>query len=255
MDNSTVPFVQTKAGFEYGLEIKASVREGINGHFIIIEDIVESSFSFGKDLVIYNGEHMKIGMKKSSDTKLGMPYNQCINDFKPFDNSSLVSRTIQFNKIYRKDKCNKLCYFKNAVADFNCTFENIWPSGNDVKCQDIRGFDPYYRNFNFTKSCSEVCPLECESEFYDLYVSQTQVSNVQSGNISFALNVYFTDLKVLKISQYAKTSEADLVSNIGGTLGLFIGFQIFSIVEILELFVNLALKLGKKVKTYVNESK
>ncbi len=124
MENSTVPFVQTKAGFEYGLEIKASVREGINGHFIIIEDIVESSFSFGKDLVIYNGEHMKIGMKKSSDTKLGMPYNQCINDFKPFDNSSLVSRTIQFNKIYRKDKCNKLCYFKNAIADFNCTFEN-----------------------------------------------------------------------------------------------------------------------------------
>jgi hypothetical protein len=53
-----------------------------------------------------------------------------------------------------------------------------------------------------------------------------------------AFNVYYKDLKYTKISQTAKANIEDLVSDLGGLLGLFIGVSFMSIMEIFGKILN-----------------
>ena len=54
------------------------------------------------------------------------------------------------------------------------------------------------------------------------------------------LEIFYDELKEMVISQEVKTSMGDLVSNIGGILGLFLG-NIFT--NFLTLFVFIYIKL------------
>lgn len=58
------------------------------------------------------------------------------------------------------------------------------------------------------------------------------------NNMPNTTNFWFipNDLSLLEITQIPKTSMIDLISNIGGTLGLFVGMTFLSFVEILDLF-------------------
>ena len=51
--------------------------------------------------------------------------------------------------------------------------------------------------------------------------------------------VYYDDLKYTLITQQPKTLLVDLVPNIGGILGLFVGTSFLSFVEIIELIIEL----------------
>jgi hypothetical protein len=50
----------------------------------------------------------------------------------------------------------------------------------------------------------------------------------------YSINVYYQNLKYTLISQHPKTELFGLYSNIGGTLGLFLGFSFISIIELFE---------------------
>ena len=63
-----------------------------------------------------------------------------------------------------------------------------------------------------------------------------------------SLNIYFEQLSYTEISQNAKTELVDLVSNIGGLLGLFIGTSFLSFVEIIEIFIEVFVILCTKFK-------
>ena len=52
--------------------------------------------------------------------------------------------------------------------------------------------------------------------------------------------IYFGDLRYTLISQQPKTILADLVSNVGGTLGLFLGMSFLSFIEIVEIIFELS---------------
>ena len=55
----------------------------------------------------------------------------------------------------------------------------------------------------------------------------------------FALRVYYDDLKYTLIKQQPKIELFDLISNIGGTLGLFLGFSFISLLELFEVVAEL----------------
>jgi len=50
---------------------------------------------------------------------------------------------------------------------------------------------------------------------------------------------YYPRLEYTLINQIAKMNSFDLVSSVGGTLGLFIGFSFFTLVEIIEIISEL----------------
>ena len=61
-----------------------------------------------------------------------------------------------------------------------------------------------------------------------------------------AVRIYYDELRETVINQEAKMSWTDLVSNIGGSLGLFLGMSFLSIVEFIELFIRTILIILKK---------
>lgn len=56
--------------------------------------------------------------------------------------------------------------------------------------------------------------------------------------------VYYDELKVTQISESPSISLVNLVANIGGTCGLFIGMSVLTIVEFFELIFGLAVIFG-----------
>ncbi len=54
-------------------------------------------------------------------------------------------------------------------------------------------------------------------------------------------------LKYTEISEIPKTSPVDLLSSIGGSLGLFLGLSFLSFIQVLEIVVEGFLLMKKKV--------
>ena len=52
-------------------------------------------------------------------------------------------------------------------------------------------------------------------------------------------NVYYDELEYTLIRQQPKIEPFGLISNIGWTLGLFIGFSFISILELIEIVAEL----------------
>ena len=89
------------------------------------------------------------------------------------------------------------------------------------------------------------CPEECDSIQYDISHSSTKLSpqyelfnNMQIDNYIF-FNVYYENLQYTVIDQIAQMNVFDLISNIGGNLGLFIGISFLSFAELIELLVEI----------------
>jgi len=60
--------------------------------------------------------------------------------------------------------------------------------------------------------------------------------------------IYFENHQYTVISQQPQFSVADLVSNIGVLFGLFMGFSLLSLVDLLEMMLEITLVLFKKNK-------
>ena len=107
-------------------------------------------------------------------------------------------------------------------------------------------------------NCSDNCPLECETISYSTTQQaidykpspsrflKSKEAIKQLNNISgisdemlrrsmLSLYIYYEDLTYAEIGQIPKVTGPDLISDIGGTLGLFLGVSLMSFVEVIEL--------------------
>jgi hypothetical protein len=62
-----------------------------------------------------------------------------------------------------------------------------------------------------------------------------------------SVNIYFDALQSTRIEEFKQVEFFDLIANIGGTLGLFIGISLLSFVELVELVLELAFVDHKKI--------
>lgn len=118
-----------------------------------------------------------------------------------------------------------------------------------------------YRSF-----CLSQCPLECETVSFtykkeswpldenavsSLYYNRTK-DFLESTNSSYSIHsvgslkrtildvyFYYEDLSYTEITQIPKMSVTNLISDIGGTFGLFLGLSLLSLVEIAHIIVAL----------------
>ncbi len=73
-----------------------------------------------------------------------------------------------------------------------------------------------------------------------LLVSTNQIKDFVS------LNIYFAYMRDTKIEQTPKTGIIELISNLGGALGIFLGFSVFSLIEIVEVIAQVIIVFVKK---------
>jgi len=203
-------------------------------------------------------------VKKKIDIKLDSPFNDCYkNASNSESNKTLINFIHNKNRTYTQNECIELCInliFNETndcdatlTYDLEVTIETIIISG--TRLQDKKAcIQKFMDEFNKLDICNNYCPLECDSYTYDITESVQPIlgSGDLSSNFSypefltfknftntfFSVNVYFEDLVYTLITQQAKYEVFDLVSSIGGIIGLFIGFSFISLLEIFEIIAE-----------------
>ena len=136
----------------------------------------------------------------------------------------MAREIIQQNITYRQKYCYELC-FKNylskyAVAHNVSIIEALWDK---------------YDEFDKKEICSHRCPLECSSTSFDITQNEIEYNNGAYMEINF----FYTDLKYTEFSQSIKTTEADLISNTGGVLGIFLELSFMSAYRLITFIFDI----------------
>lgn len=91
-----------------------------------------------------------------------------------------------------------------------------------------------------TAECTTNCPRECETTKFDVNIFAKQLpANKAERERIIRILAYFSDISYLEINQVPKTTESDLVSIIGGSMGFFLGLSFLSFIEIFEFILEL----------------
>lgn len=66
-------------------------------------------------------------------------------------------------------------------------------------------------------------------------------------NTVLAVNVFYSSSSYMKITEQPAITIYDLLPNVGGTMGLFVGISALSFVEIVEILIEMITFLVKKL--------
>jgi hypothetical protein len=211
--------------------------------------------------------------------KLPYPYSNCIKDVSSSYNSLLVKHILtKTNSLYRQKDCFNLCRSQYIINDCSLTvplgfiWEVNWLYDNKFEC--VKNSNKEFLKNNLNDLCLKECPFECNSIEFSIdtmtskfpskaYALQLMndskiIANYPPGyNITLddlresmvQFSVYYTDFDSTLISQIPKQQIADIVSNFGGLLGLFIGMSFLSFGELIEILVEALIIFCEKNKT------
>jgi hypothetical protein len=291
----------TKEGMLNGLRLELFVGEAFsiknlvfaNGVTLFINNqtIVPSPFD-GYD--IPTGKQTNLHLDKLRIEKAFKPYGECTANLdreNSFD-SETYRNTFKNYDYYRQKECFNIC-FQEAIIQYLDCFSTLFPYKSSIikqctKRKEIISVFQWFRYYygNISNKCLEECPLECESEKYTFLVTsldyptkvyadligKDEVIMKRYGNRTptfdqlkesiLKLNINYQELQYTLVKESQKTTWLDLLSNVGGTLGLFTGFSFLSLVEVLEIiFEILHIKLkssfcmkSKRQNTFIKVS-
>jgi hypothetical protein len=197
-------------------------------------------------------------LEKTVETKLEYPFNNCW-DRANLPNTPLVTQLSAANITYRQANCFELC-FQDFVQKYALEHK--------ISEAEARG-EEKVKNYDTEKNCKQLCPLECESTQYK--ISESKFSLVELSNIEeyssqyipfikqklnitvnsteefckhfLEITVFFESLKYTKISQTPKTTLSALVSNLGGSSGLFLDLSFMSACRAIQFTLAVIFKL------------
>lgn len=187
--------------------------------------------------------------------------------------SDLYELMIKMGKTYHQRDCFDLCYQTYLINECGCIDQALYTLPGQRLCTNITEIACDFRFFlgfyseRVKKECAPRCPLECDSQHFRLTVSSSlfptkayasqlanstrvvDASRLAAKNLSelsydelkhyfLGVNVYYADMQYVTISEVEKTSFIDLVSGVGGTLGLFLGMSFMSFFEIVDVLIE-----------------
>lgn len=271
MNNTPIDSVKIKrSGIANGLLLTLKLDKTNQEPFIYVlihnsskvgQEIKNKGFRLAPDTANY------LSVEKLLITKLETPYNDCIKDPNTFDrNKTIIDLFKNSIEKYNREACLEMCFEIYYLENNNCgcvsTFRDLnRDCDNYMKNETYRtcreGFKKKFLNSDVDKYCSKFCPIECD--FYYLTIrswsSPRSINEIESyennkNESYFSFNVYFERLGYTSISQSAKTNIQDLIANIGGTLGLFIGISFLSLIEIVEIIIQALILVFEPYKVH-----
>ena len=256
----------TKAGSRYGLRLTLFVPKSANR--------LSTAYSDGLRVFVHNssieptdsdgfyvepGKASFVAVERTFVSKQPHPYSEC-KDLSSFS-SEFYDYFKANNKTYRQKDCIFFCFQKRVIL--NCSCYNLYhPRLFDATpCVSRRQVDCVDRQYGLFKSseideeCLSQCPLECESIDYDLTISSAAYptrnyfefnKDYFNGTRDFEelrsslykINIFYPNLGYVELEELPQTSVIDLLSNIGGTMGLYIGISFLSLIEIVEVVLE-----------------
>jgi len=204
-------------------------------------------FSKYSDIPIFVSSKAKnfLVIDKIIELKLGDPYNNCLQDvFTEFnENKTILDYIASLNEQYTQVKCFELCFDLNYIETnpCNCTnatigqvWNNCWIIGEKKNTTSCTFKDrAKFRSSRLIEECSKYCPLECDSISYE--VTPNTFTTKEVSNETVEMFAFYRSLRFLTITEKPKISWTDLIANVGGYFGLFVGISFVTLFEIAEL--------------------
>ena len=232
-----------------------------------------NSFKPSKEIFLEPGKMTYVSVKRIFAQKCPTPYSECI-DLSTYS-SELHDYIIRSNKKYRQQDCFELCIQQKIIKNCECFYTAYDRLNTQLRpCLNYTDYNCLTKKiseFDVNDCIKNSCPLECDSISYDLSLSSlvspseafyrtllvnTPKTLFDSYNLSVTYEtylsksvyfyVYYPSLQYTLINETPKMSIFDLLTQIGGSLGMFVSFSIFSLFEMIEIFALLVYCLIKK---------
>ena len=213
------------------------------------------------------GEKTTIALKKTFYYNYPYPYSEC-QDLTSFK-SELFTFTVNEYKNYRRFDCLNMCLQKNIIEYCDCyytRFVNLY--NNSRPCLNLTDYyciseqKQALTGENISK-CEVECPLECDTISYEMQLSSLEFPSqefymllsqnqtylrlvevaLQNDLSTYAIfkdnclgfSVFYPKTEYTEVTVLPKILPIDLLSQIGGSLGMFLGFSMFHLIELFEI--------------------
>ncbi|XP_077869752.1 uncharacterized protein LOC144361814, partial [Saccoglossus kowalevskii] len=228
------------------------------------------SFPVDEGITVKPGTITSIALKEKVNARMPWPYGSCTD--------GQTEQTVNSNASYSLLSCEKACS-ENALIHYCGCAEYLFTDAPRCKLlnetQDLcRQLTKYLYNIGKIQ-CS--CPSPCKETNYDMTLSQSlwpsdvylnkllktlkwqntklkNVNDMQSARSNLVrLEIYFETLNYQLVNEQAAYKWEDVLSDIGGTLGLYAGISLISVCEFVNFFVLLCRKYCKKKENKVGQ--
>ena len=258
-------------GKDFGLKVNLKLNNSNSPVKVLIYNSSMNSNLFnGDEIEVSSGSETNIILNRLYINKKEYPYSKCISeDYLKTYESYLTKFIFNLGYPYEQKQCFDICKNDLMSERLNCSLKfnplNNRPSLNtksfarnctfsDVVKKYEKRNDYAFDYQRYNEICETRCPLECNSIQYNPVFNYVKRSLLTSSDVG--LNVFYESLSYKRIEESAKTSRIDLISGIGGTLGLFLGISLLSfgeIFEILFLAISSILNKNKRISVKIGD--
>ncbi|KAM7446208.1 ligand-gated sodium channel [Porites harrisoni] len=272
-------FKSNQPGPLHGLSLELNIERGQYiggiteeaGVRVDISNQGEMPFPFEKGLSIAPGYATSIGLRKVVIKRMDpLSRNRCMEN-SSLDNANIYKKPLQVN--YSSLACKGSCLAYHQLQKCGCMHYRFpRPPGTKVcdvlnkteaRCVSKVQTDFTDNNLNCSESCPPLCsestfklttsysiwPTKSYEDIYKIALKERKKEVDGSDDLRdnvLKLNIFFEELNYEVISEEPSYKLANFVSDLGGSLGFWIGMSVLSFVEILELLLLTCYTLGKK---------
>lgn len=208
----------------------------------------DHAFNIESGLLISNGGTF-ITFEREFVYKLAEPFNHCVKQDTTDYVSDLFQSFVSNNMTYLRKDCIDKCILMFMFDNCNISDGNIF-ANLDCVTQIFDGFRS--KEIKIPFHCLNNCPDECDSIKYRIiqnnmaatsmsksYKLAMNFSDEYANNNFVAIFIHYSSLEYTYSNQIAKMNTFDLISNLGGLLGLFVGMSFMTIIELIEILFEL----------------
>jgi amiloride-sensitive sodium channel subunit alpha/amiloride-sensitive sodium channel subunit gamma len=242
----------------------------------LLNDSRSLSFDVGWNLFIHNQSHWpssgagvsvapgsttNIGITRTFTDKQPFPYNQCLDGLTTPDkfDSFYYRETLKSGYVYRQVDCLNLVEQDYYIKNCSCaepsyptlygtrycetTSENfcvlgqyisIYSSGNNIEWTKYCPLECDTLDYTLTTSWSEF-PSETMAE---IFLDQPEVIASIADSIAY-VKIFYSYTGYTLMIETPSQGPIDLLSSLGGTMGLYMGVSFLSFVEVVELLIKI----------------
>ena len=238
-----------------------TIYNNIDGVYISIHNQSDIPFSKNPVIIAATGVSSNFILKKNIVKKLQPPYGTCMEDG---FSSDLHDYIVNSGITYSQEYCFSLCFGELFFSTCGCILVDF-PTMNSTArtCSQFSATDNAcgrsifvaMENETIVATCTAKCPSECYQVEYEMNTFQARyptdfwIPYLYNKTISKGLNVSYSDISkayalidislgsmVYKYSaQTQQFQSTDLLGNLGGVMGFWIGGGLMSLVEIIQL--------------------
>uniref|UniRef100_A0A914XKG2 Amiloride-sensitive sodium channel n=1 Tax=Plectus sambesii TaxID=2011161 RepID=A0A914XKG2_9BILA len=258
--NRAKPLVSSRAGPSYGLRLMAFVNASdylptteAAGVRIAIHERDEFPFPDTFGYSAPTGFVSSFGLSLRKVNRLSVPYAECV----PMD-APLPESYIFRDYKYETEGCTKSCYQQIIAHECGCS-DPRFPTVNGSKFCDILKESQknclYRQGDRFSRDYRCKCTHPCVQEVYSTTYSAArwpsgsfQVGNCDKGaqeciayygQNAVMLEVYYEQMSFEVLTETEAYLMVNLISDCGGQLGLWMGFSVITMIEVIVLIFDL----------------